>query len=158
MIFKVINENNRFLNLDVDTTITPCDIVLYRDSIEDTQLIVKLIKGNFFYTIPANSKIRFYINGSLQDENLIKIVNRFRGEFVVKLNDKLFENNGFQELKFVLFSLIDSDSMEQTFITNVLVVNGIDSLEQSVKSMKYNNTNIETPINPNPDFSSDITN
>ena len=54
--------NIRNLVIDIHSDISPSNVVLYKDSIEDTILVCRLISNSYYYTIPENAKIRVSIN------------------------------------------------------------------------------------------------
>ena len=48
--------NVRNLVIDIHSDISPSNVVLYKDSIEDTILVCRLISKSYYYTIPEGSK------------------------------------------------------------------------------------------------------
>lgn len=149
--------NVRNLVIDIHSDISPSNVVLYKDSIEDTLLVFRLISNSYYYTIPENAKIRVSINDIEIDSSNIVIMNRFKGLFTVRLNNNLFSVIDKQYEVNIDIYFADSDigygnSGLLHLQTTMFYSSGEDMLNQSVQSIRFPNTNYSIPDNPSPDW------
>lgn len=149
--------NVRNLVIDIHSDISPSNVVLYKDSIEDTILVCRLISNSYYYTIPENAKIRVSINDIEIDSSNIVIINRFKGLFKIKLNNTLFDTIDTQyevniDVYFANSDIGYGDSGLLHLQTTVFYSSGEDTLNQSVQSIRFPNTNYNIPNNPSPDW------
>lgn len=151
------NHNIRSLILDIHDPVTPSNVVVYRDSVDNTILWIRLIDDSYYYTIPENAKIRVSINDISVDASNIEIVDRYKGFFEIKLNNNLFSviDNQYEIIIEIYSADTDigyGEGASLTLKTTIMYSTGIDNQEQSIQSFRFPNTTYSIPNNPNPDW------
>lgn len=150
-------ENIRQYVIDVHNEITPSNTVVYADSIDTTQLQIRLIDKSYYYTIPENAEIKVFIDDIEVNPLDVALVNRYKGLFTVSLSSELFTTlNKQYEISIKLYSAETDSSIGGaemvTLKTTLFYTTSYDDLVQSLKTYRFNNTATAFPTNPSPDW------